>query len=229
MFLQITAKNLQNGDKAVQIDGIPDVCPSCHSNIHPKYVAAADLADRSLIQAIFRCTRQKCQELFIGTYRSSGKLQGGRARFALQKITPITPRDELFPEIIQEISPTFVAIYNQALSAESANLGQLVGIGLRKSLEFLIKDYAISQNPDQTETIQKSLLGKCINNFLDDSNIKECAKRAAWLGNDETHYIRKWDDKDIHDLKLLVKLTINWIENVLLTKKYIKEMNEGRT
>jgi hypothetical protein len=54
--------------------------------------------------------------------------------------------------------------------------------------------------------------------------VKECAKRAAWLGNDETHYTRKWETKDVSDLKLLVKLTVNWIDNVLLTEKYIAEM-----
>ena len=55
--------------------------------------------------------------------------------------------------------------------------------------------------------------------------MKECAKRAAWLGNDETHYTRKWEDKDVKDLKLLVHLTVNWIDNVLLTQKYISEMD----
>jgi hypothetical protein len=54
--------------------------------------------------------------------------------------------------------------------------------------------------------------------------VKACAKRAAWLGNDETHYVRKWTDKDVRDLKILITLTINWINNVLLTRKYTAEM-----
>ena len=40
-----------------------------------------------------------------------------------------------------------------------------------------------------------------ISRYIDDSNIKNVAKRAVWLGNDETHYIRKWEDKDLSFLK----------------------------
>ncbi len=40
----------------------------------------------------------------------------------------------------------------------------------------------------------------------------------------ETHYIRKWEDKDVDDLKLLIRLTVNWIESHILTAQYTKEM-----
>ncbi len=71
--------------------------------------------------------------------------------------------------------------------------------------------------------VTANLLGPCITKFVGDVNIKECAKRSAWLGNDETHYTREWETKDIGDLKVLVRLTVNWIENSTLTKKYINE------
>jgi len=119
-----------------------------------------------------------------------------------------------------------VEIYNQALAAEAGDLTEIVGIGLRKAVEFLIKDFAIHQKPSDEQDIKKSFLGNCIKNYIDDPNIKECATRAAWLGNDETHYLRKWVEKDISDLKLLIQLTVNWIENVLLTKQYIDDMKE---
>lgn len=107
---------------------------------------------------------------------------------------------------------------------ESINAKNLFGLGLRKSLEFLIKDFCIIKKPDKKESIIKSTLSQCINNYIDDHKIKLCAERATWLGNDETHYEKKWGDKDIDDLKILVKLTINWIESDILTKKYNKEM-----
>lgn len=118
----------------------------------------------------------------------------------------------------------FVEIYNDARAAEGQGLAQLVGIGLRKAVEFLIKDFSVHQHPDQTDRIKSMMLGPCINEYVTDQNVKDCAKRAAWLGNDETHYIRKWEDKDITDLKLLVRLTTNWVDNVLLTQKYVADM-----
>lgn len=70
------------------------------------------------------------------------------------------------------------------------------------------------------------MLGHCINEFVLDENIKACAKRATWLENDETHYVKKWNDKDINDLRMLIKLTVNWIDNALTTKKYLSDMLE---
>ena len=140
----------------------------------------------------------------------------------------MAPRATAVPDVVAKISPSFVQISGQVNYADAAQLDQLVGIGLRKALEFLVKDYAVHKNPSGAEAIQESMLGSCIDKSVDDGNVKSCAKRAAWLGNDETHYLRKWDDKDIRDLKLLVKLTVNWIENVLLTEQYEKEMSEGK-
>jgi hypothetical protein len=186
----------------------------------PKFVAGiCHLDSNDQPQAVFCCTQPDCGRLFIADYRNTGStvLQLGR-------VEPIYHKAVTFPDPVLEISSTFVDIYNQAMVAESQNLHQLTGIGLRKALEFLVKDYAISTKPQDEEKIKASLLGPCIEKFIADSKIKKCAKLAAWLGNDETHYVRKWVDKDINDLKLLIKLTVNWIENSILTDQYTKEM-----
>jgi hypothetical protein len=36
------------------------------------------------------------------------------------------------------------------------------------------------------------LVSSVIEEYIDDSDLKEIAKRAIWLGNDETHIVRKW-------------------------------------
>ena len=92
-----------------------------------------------------------------------------------------------------------------------------------------MKDYLIKQKPDKETEIRKNFLGKCIELYVDDINIKVCAERATWLGNDETHYERKWEDKDIKDLKNLIELTVTWIELNIRTKNYLEEMAEGRS
>ncbi len=140
----------------------------------------------------------------------------------------MSARKTSIPAEVAAISPSFVEIFAQVDQAEAAKLDQLVGIGLRKALEFLVKDFAAGKNPDKAEAIRKSLLASCIKDHINDSNVKACAERAAWLGNDETHYTKKWEDKDIGDLKLLVRLTVNWIENVVLTDKYMADMKPGK-
>lgn len=130
MYLNTTGNNLQGGGRNIRLNSVPDTCPLCHHGVHPKHIATQDLVERSMAQAIFRCTREKCQELFIATYRNTNRNAGGHIVFDIVGIAPISPYASDFSETIKEISPTFVEIYDQALAAESHNLSQLVGIGL---------------------------------------------------------------------------------------------------
>lgn len=120
----------------------------------------------------------------------------------------------------------FQVIYNQANSAEQLNLLEICGVGYRKAFEFLIKDYAKKNYPDEIETIEKKALGRCINDYVEDERIKKVAKRAVWLGNDETHYVRKWEGKDLNDLKKLIELSLHWIEMEVLTESFEEDMPE---
>lgn len=65
-----------------------------------------------------------------------------------------------------------------------------------------------------------------INDYVSESRIKSTARRAVWLGNDETHYYRTWEDKDIKDMKILIDLTLHWIESEELTRKYEEDMTD---
>jgi hypothetical protein len=48
-------------------------------------------------------------------------------------------------------------------------------------------------------------------------------------GNDQTHYLRKWEDKDLDDMLVLIRLTVNWIDSESLSKQYECEMPEGKS
>jgi hypothetical protein len=228
MNLRTNARCLDDHEVNIVLTEIPDTCPLCHRAIHPKNVCNHFLLSSKLVQAIFRCTSQKCEELFIATYDTTSQTAGSVFYCNLKYVSPIKPKKIEFPPTVSEVSPLFVDIYNQAMAAEANGLTEIVGIGFRKSIEFLVKDFATKQNPSKETEIKSSFLGKCIEDFIEDANVKQCAKRATWLANDETHYVRKWEDKDITDLKLLIHLTVNWIDNVLLTKKYTNDMSEGK-
>ena len=144
--------------------------------------------------------------------------------YNLSATVPITPNKIEFRTEVADVSPGFCAIYSQADLAEKYELDLIAGCGYRKSLEFLIKDYLSTLHESEAESIRSTSLGECIKKWVDDPKIKVTAKRATWLGNDEVHYSRKWESKDVEDLKALVKLTMNWIESSVLTKKYESEM-----
>lgn len=221
------AKLLDGADIAVTLRQIPDSCPRCHKSVHPKVRYVSITESRGLVQAVFQCVASRCQEMFIGSYKSLGS-RGMYEVCDLVSIAPVKALDKAFPDTVAGVSSLFIEIYNQALAAEAQGLSQLVGIGLRKALEFLIKDFACTQHPEDAAKIKSMNLAPCIEAYVADSNLKDCAKRAVWLGNDETHYVRKWEQSDISDLKLLVQLTSNWIDNVLLTQQYVAKMQPAK-
>ena len=221
----------KNGNRTVQyLDRLPDKCPLCHHNIKP--VAFRDNVghflstnEASLIQLVYSCPRDECDGLFIAYYASSKPVtHSDQTTFYLGRCAPTSRQKARFSEHIATTSPDFVAIYNQAAEAEARGLERVAGPGYRKALEFLIKDYLIATGADAEAEIKRKFLGRCINDYVKDDRLNACAKRAAWLGNDETHYKRKWVDKDLEDLKLLIKLTVRWVEAELLTKEYEQRM-----
>lgn len=224
----------------LKLDAVPDCCPICHHHIEPRLLTdnrklenISNIADKVLlssdqIQLIYRCPRDKCQSAFIADYRAVYvRTTSNRPRlehYSFIRLSPRTPETVTFPEEVEKLSPDFVDIYTQANTAENQGLKQVAGCGYRKALEFLVKDYAKEFHPDDDKKIEKMNLGNVIDQYLDDPNLNSCAKGATWLGNDETHYVRKWEDKDINDLKTLIKLTYSWIETNLLTEKFKSDM-----
>ncbi|MGC2517896.1 MAG: hypothetical protein WA373_02155 [Burkholderiales bacterium] len=211
-------------------DKAPDHCPICHHGIKAVMlgtnVVQRRASDGSILQLLYRCPRDTCQRAFIGTYqqernRSTHYPDGD---FLLRNTAPYHAEEPDIPQEIRGLSPNYYEIFGQSMAAEAFQLNQIAGCGYRKALEFLIKDYAIHKHSIDTETIKAKLLGACIKEYVNDANVKACATRAAWLGNDETHYLRKWEEKDITDLKILIRLTAAWVLNELLTEKYLRDM-----
>lgn len=108
------------------------------------------------------------------------------------------------PREIEQISKKFRQIYSQSLIAEKENLDLIAGVGFRKSVEFLVKDYLINLLKEDEKNISKMPLSRAIN-MIENTRIKSSALAATWLGNDETHYEKKYTDKDINDMKRFIK------------------------
>lgn len=221
--VQIT---LQQSDKSIvaYLDGEPNTCPFCKLKIVAIYRSAYLTSDDEAI-GTYQCTNKSCQHPFLAYYHfesywSNGSMKKYDYSHSMQGVF----QNRLFSEIIDATSTKFSEIYNQANKAESLNLNELAGMGYRKAIEFLIKDYCILKEPEKEDIIKAKLLGKCINDHVSNENIKEIVKRAVWIGNDETHYVRRWENKDINDLKKMIDISIHWIEMEKLSEEYLTDM-----
>lgn len=184
-------------------------CPICNTKISPIYLYSKTLFDYTKFSIFCECP--SCGKTFIAFYDKLDNKASEYTASNLNYLAPIFPATKTFDEKISTLSPNFVETYNQSLSAETYSLNQIAGMGYRKALEFLIKDFCIYKNPNKENEILKDILGHCINTYIEDSKIKNLAKVSVWLGNDETHYIRKFENKDIDDLKMFIDTTLYFI------------------
>ena len=217
------------GNVPIQIDRWPDTCPVCHRNIAPEPLSnGAASAIKKCATVVHVCTALECRAVFLSYYNFVGTNAGNQHVARLTGLAPLTAKIPDYHPLLCATSPSFIEIMKQCASSEALGLQQLTGMGFRKALEFLVKDHARSENPTVAEDIAKLPLQKVIATYIPDENVRQCAKRAAWLGNDETHYVRLWSDRDVSDLKRLIDLTAHWITSALLTRQFLAEMPEGQ-
>jgi len=224
---QITAvASTEPINRVVIVDRFPNGCPTCHFTIEPADVDLTAYTHDQWLEVYFRCTNRQCRHFFIAMYLRdpSQNVRGQQLRFGLIVALPQTPMDRQFSERIVEFSPEFPRIYNQAGAAETYGLPDVAGPGYRKALEFLIKDYAIKLHPDDAEKIKSAQLWPVISKYFTEPRMSVVFSRAAWLGNDQTHYERRWIDHDIDNLKKLIDASVHFIEMEMLAAELPAEM-----
>lgn len=198
----------------------PSECPICKHSLKPSVLNKVIVKDNNstpFFYVTYLCTH--CYNPFISKFSDIESLTKNHS-YSFKTLVSIEPRKFetiKFEDCINNISPNFVAIYNQALEAEHYNLDEISGIGYRKALEFLIKDFLIIHEDKEKDKVNSTTLGCCIDTMISNPQLKTVASRATWLGNDQTHYEQKYTDKDISDLKRLIQLSVHWITMICLT------------
>lgn len=192
------------------------VCPMCHTALTPGTLATYYLsedADNGKYKVFVINFCPKCRNVFICRYDAEG--YGRLDCFSPPvSISPYNFQQHQFSKYIHDLSPGFVEIFSQSEQAESLGLTQICGPGYRKALEFLTKDYLCHIDPDHSDDIRKEFLGKSIDR-IENKRIKTLSEKCAWIGNDETHYIRKHEDLGIEILRSFIDALVHFIESEL--------------
>lgn len=204
----------------------PNICPHCHVTNEPKQSFAIDTKgedDKQQVISIWRCANRDCHKQFGVLHQQEEK------GWVLSRFLTGLPKGPIWPKPIEELKhgvpvegqpPTpsrFIKTYLQSLRAESLGLDELAGMGYRKAIEFLVKDWAMQQHPENQEKIEDAWLGQVIKDYFQ-GDLKEILERATWLGNDQAHYKKVFEDFDISILKELIDLIM-----VELDRQYKKE------
>lgn len=203
-------RDLSENAHSVRFDE-PSICPICHHAIKPQVLASRLYEGAGKTYASFLCLCKACYASFlvqVPVVKAPREFfQIGDIIMGPKSFIPVT-----FSSSISVLSPNFVEIYNQANAAENSDLKHVAGIGYRKSIEFLVKDFIITVSPSKEDVVKKTQLGPCIQEYIENEKIKVLAKASSWIGNDETHYVRKHEDYDINDLKKFISALVSFID-----------------
>lgn len=199
---------------------IPTKCPHCNAYIQPKIIDHKKLsfsADNELVIMVYR--GECCKTPFYGTYAYKS------LKASLLDIYPHLNSIEL-PDKIRELSPRFTSLYEQSYTAEQNGHIELAGSGYRNSIEILIKDFAINKLSAPKDDVCKMSLYDAIGTYLKEVNIETAAADVIRvLGNDYTHYQRKYNDIDFVVVKKYLEIFIQQIDAKLLLMEPIVPVN----
>ena len=98
-------------------------------------------------------------------------------------------------------------------------------MGYRKAIEFLVKDWAIQQKPEDLAKIEDAWLGQVIKDYFQ-GDLKDILERATWLGNDQAHYKKVFEDFDIDILKELIDLIMVELDRQYKKEHYLKAIQK---
>ena len=219
-------KVIQN-NVPVDVDD-PNICPHCHvtNNPHMQWNGyTKDTDNTPTYISVWLCSNSKCKKLFVVLHKYLG------TNFVLDRFLNGFPKGPNWPKPILELKngkdPTtaskFIETYLQSLVAANSGLGELAGMGYRKSIEYLVKDWAIQNNPDDKDKIEKLWLGEVIKNYFE-GDLKDILERATWLGNDQAHYNKLFEEYDISVLKELIDLIMVELDRQYKKAHYIENI-----
>src|SRR5665213_2586337 len=197
--------------KSVTINKIPDRCPQCHRGGKQTYFPSLPVETRTgaiepSLWSPLICPFEDCDRPFFAVYEPLRQRMRYDPDYKYRYSTPCKPKKKSRDGAIESISNEFYDIMDQAIAAEDYRLTLIAGMGYRKALEYLVKDYVTKDARAQLKKAQEigndaevlaakielqSILArdlKPIIQMIPHELTVKAAERCAWLGNDETHY-----------------------------------------
>ena len=209
----------------------PNICPHCHIANEPTPLSHIHDLKADCFLSLWRCNFSGCKKNYaVRHVLGNGQYVIGRYLDGLPKgpdfPTPILNLKD-GKQLDLENQTKFIVTYLQSLEAEAMGLNEIAGMGYRKAIEYLVKDWAIHLFPDRKDEILKMWLSGIINEFYS-GDLKEILERATWLGNDQSHYNKLFEEYDLTHLKELIALIMVELDRDFKKKHYIETIEKRK-
>jgi hypothetical protein len=209
----------------------PNICPHCHVANEPRNEFRK--YDRTVDKfiSVWRCNYHKCGKLFATSHH---KVNG---YFEVERCLNGLPKGPIWPKPIEDLKDgktidkeepeqtKFIKTYLQSLEAQSNGQDEIAGMGYRKAIEYLVKDWAIQTKPKEKEKILGLWLSGVIKEYFE-GDLKDILERSTWLGNDQTHYNKLFEEYNIDHLKELIGLIMAELDRDFKKRHYIDNIEK---
>lgn len=201
---------------------ITEKCPLCGGISHPKLISKTNYKPSKDINPVLTfqcgvCKKYYCYEYKIlnaDTYTLKNGYKSNNLIGSIIEYSKMPPVNFPYSDEIELLSKEFKKCYLESKVAEVQELNSIAGMGYRKAVEFLIKDYLINFKHKSFEEIGDKPLNQCIE-LIENENTKILARATVWLANDETHYVRKYDEEGLEKLHRFIDSLVYFILNEL--------------
>lgn len=215
-----------------------EVCPHCERSVTP--ISVSGYINQKYNHEVYALT--ECPSCGKPTLHIGGQKNNKASSCTFYDYEPKKLTQHSFHTEIVELYPDFVRVYQEAYKADQLNLLEVCGMGYRKAFEFLIKSYCLLNKEVAMQNLQRKPktkipelkrweeyvshknLGFLIKNCFSAPRVIAVMERAAWIGNDETHFKRKHENHDKETLKILISLSVNFIHDEYVASKFIEEI-----
>ena len=191
---------------------VPCICPHCGVVMVPAEIVRTSVT-RPKTYYIFVLRTNCCDNHFLALYTHDN----GTRRFTYlahyPNQVPLVLPDSL------SFSQRFVDLYAQAHTAELNGHIELAGSGYRNALEVLVKDYAIKYLQESESEVSQMFLGSAIEKYMPGVSLKNSADIVRLLGNDCTHYQRKYTELGFEVLKRYMQIFINYVDAEIVSRE----------
>lgn len=200
-----------------------EICPYCNKAIYPEIKVTNFSYNYNHASCIVSCPA--CSEEFFIKFRRDETLI--TYTYDYYEVLPFPKPQINLPADFQDFFPEFYKIYTEAAKADCYNLLEICGMGYRKALEALVKQYATELFPEQAEAIQNEMLMPTIKRFAS-QKIITLATAATWLGNDHAHLVTKHPDYDLNALKSFINVLCQYIQSEKEIEKATDLINRAK-
>lgn len=169
---------------------IPSLCPWCSVSFNPTLSRVTTFDESGTHTYVLRMHCTYCGK------KSISVVTGKDYSHMIQQMLYPAPKARQFDDLLVNLSPRFISLYQSAERAEQIGDLDLAGMGYRASLEILLKDFALESTEDSKAKIAKLNLGAAINQYFGDNSFGMIPADVVRLdANDFVH----WDRPDDFD------------------------------